>query len=582
MHAAEIIKAIEPLKGSVVAIKTVQETRPLEDFADAFIAEINVKSASKVIKALDSAFPRDESLPMSHLRRFAKRNMIPQELLAAIEAVSPPDLHDGQTLFVMLPPPLPDAEALRKLLAQFAPQPRRRNSTTPPRPDPATSQPEAAPSDSPSAAQASTSSTSPEPQIPQISLVTTRVPIYPPFNISQADQWTKTMWPVVFNPAAPRSNVAPPPQILSRTREAIEPRAGHFLALARKVAEEAHTSGRGRAVGAVVVDPAIESELESIAWDKDSDPTEHWMDAVVAVAGDVRYARLEAAHKFNETNQTLGDETSQTTSGYNPDIEGGPDLHALMRAAEFIARRRRQEDEELAETPEPALPVVLTDPQLSNQLSPLESYFLNETSRLTLGPEPDQWPTSNLSPKKRKHGDSGAGWADEPQVSSCSTAPSTAPSGEKNPSARTEDGSCSAVDCNGDGPSSPGSRIRTRSEGGYLCTGLDIYLTHEPCVCCSMGILLSRFRAVIYPRTGRLPSGGIASEPIVRPTRDEHAPKEGEHQGEHREYYGLHWRKELNWRALGYEFVETELNEAGEGATALTKDGSQEDVIFHA
>jgi tRNA-specific adenosine deaminase 3 len=23
-----------------------------------------------------------------------------------------------------------------------------------------------------------------------------------------------------------------------------------------------------------------------------------------------------------------------------------------------------------------------------------------------------------------------------------------------------------------------------------------------------------------------------------------------------RGYYGLHWRKELNWRALGFEFVE--------------------------
>ena len=92
------------------------------------------------------------------------------------------------------------------------------------------------------------------------------------------------------------------------------------------------------------------------------------------------------------------------------------------------------------------------------------------------------------------------------------------------------------------------------SGGGYLCTGLDIYSTHEPCICCAMGMLLSRFRAVIVPKR--------------RPGRKRVDASLGAERG-----YGLHWRAELNWRAVGFEFVK-------EGEEDQGDDGQE--VQFHA
>ncbi|KAJ5776016.1 uncharacterized protein N7511_001027 [Penicillium nucicola] len=539
MHIQETISCLQPLCGKVIPIRTVQETRPPEDFADAYVAEVNVKAASKVIKALDSAFPKDPALPLSHLRRFAKREILPPPLRSAIEEKIAPSAAPAQTIFVLISPPLPDLDKLQALLAPFAP------NAAPA--TPAQTPEDVSQSDSPS---------------PKIDLHPTKIPLYPPFNSKQADTWTKTLWPVVFNPAAPRSTVAPPHQVLNRAQESIEPRAGYYLALARKVAEEAEQSGLGRGVGAVIVDPAIEEDLSAASWESGTDPTADWDEAVLAVAGDARYSRSEASAP-SQAQLHPGVAPNPASATYNADIEGGPELHALMRAAGLIARWRRENDGSsdltatmTANASNPA------HPQDTEDLSPLESYFLYRrrpgTSEITI----DEASLSPSSPKKRKHEElnpesSATIDPTNPEQSQLHHPPLPAPPPTtvslSDPPTQT---SARAI-----------SRIRTRSQGGYLCTDLDVYLSHEPCLCCSMGMLLSRFRSVIFPRRGRLESGGLASEPVVAPTADEidhedaganeHASVETETEDQDgREYYGLHWRKELNWRALGFEYVE--------------------------
>ncbi|GAA85557.1 tRNA-specific adenosine-34 deaminase subunit Tad3 [Aspergillus luchuensis IFO 4308] len=456
MDVEELLRGIKPLEGQVTAIRTVQETRPREDYADAYVTEVNVKCASKVIKVLDSRFPRDSSQPLSHLRRFAKHNQIPEHLRPILlrEGSSP-----AQTIFVLISPPLPDIESLQDALSPFAP---------------------------PNPTEGETSS--------PLTFHTIRIPLQPPLTPVQADAWSKSMWPVVYNPAAPRAMIAPPPHILARARDSIQPKAGRYLALAQKVADEAERSGLGRRVGAVVVDPDLEAEAAPD--NNDNDDGIHWSDAVVAVAGDGRYSRAA-------TDTEAPNPPNQIATTYSPDHEGGPELHALMRAVDLIASKRREDRPGSSATNRPCL----TD---------VERYFLSKSD----------------------------------------------------------------VDTTAAATSTSTSRIRPRSQGGYLCTDLDVYLTHEPCICCSMGLLLSRFRAVVFPRSGRMVSGGLASEPVVGPVpveEDKHKNEDGKDEHDdgsvEREYYGLHWRKELNWRALGFEFVEEQ--GSAEGSAELG-------VAFHA
>ncbi|KFY09139.1 hypothetical protein V492_05582, partial [Pseudogymnoascus sp. VKM F-4246] len=81
----------------------------------------------------------------------------------------------------------------------------------------------------------------------------------------------------------------------------------------------------------------------------------------------------------------------------------------------------------------------------------------------------------------------------------------------------------------------------TLSPDGYLCHNLEIYLTHEPCVMCSMALLHSRFGRVVIdwrePATGGLCSEGTAFGAVTQP----HTSRLG---------HGLFWRKELNWQPL--------------------------------
>ncbi|KAF2225205.1 cytidine deaminase-like protein [Elsinoe ampelina] len=69
---------------------------------------------------------------------------------------------------------------------------------------------------------------------------------------------------------------------------------------------------------------------------------------------------------------------------------------------------------------------------------------------------------------------------------------------------------------------------------GYLCVDLEVYMTHEPCLMCSMAIVHSRFARCVFGK--RMPSSGGMS-------------------GDCGLGYGLFWRSELNWKLLCWEYT---------------------------
>lgn len=68
---------------------------------------------------------------------------------------------------------------------------------------------------------------------------------------------------------------------------------------------------------------------------------------------------------------------------------------------------------------------------------------------------------------------------------------------------------------------------------GYLCVDLEVYITHEPCLMCSMAIVHSRFSRCIFGQRMGLSGGLVAEEGLG---------------------YGLFWRSELNWKLLCWEW----------------------------
>ena len=106
------------------------------------------------------------------------------------------------------------------------------------------------------------------------------------------------------------------------------------------------------------------------------------------------------------------------------------------------------------------------------------------------------------------------------------------------------------------------------SVGGYLCAGLDIYLTHEPCVMCSMAIMHSRFERAVFVK--EMPeSGGLCAE-----WKDNNSI-DGDSESEKRKGYGLFWLSELNWKMLAWQW-------AGDGVEDEEHEDKNDRVRLHA
>ncbi|KAK2879556.1 hypothetical protein FQN49_000749 [Arthroderma sp. PD_2] len=428
MAVEERLKGIKPLQGELVTLPSVQELRPVDSFEEAYVAEIDIKSSNIVVKLLDTHYPRNPELSLSHLRRLLRPESLPEPLKKELEEsqkIQDPSSKPAATIHVLIPPPLPEISEVQTLLAPYAPK------------MPVETEPDATES-------------SPEPLRPTIRVQKTLIPTKPPTTAAEAVEWSQKNWSTVYNPAARSATHAPPQVQLLRARECISPRAGYYLALAKEVADETLRSGRGRGVGAVIVDPELSTGKSADA--------DELLNSVVAVAGDTRWWKASLDKE--------AEEATQEKKEYNLDDEAGPESHAVMRGVAMVSRKRLALNDPVHFEMESSTPSEVESAPLSP--TSLESHFFQLPNLLK------------------------------------------------------------------------------SSKGGYLCTALDLYITHEPCICCSMGMLLSRFRSITVLQSGMRRSRGSNALDAVNG-------------------YGLHWREELNWRAIGFEFVESAERGEAEG-----------------
>ncbi|KAM5452140.1 hypothetical protein MaudCBS49596_003494 [Microsporum audouinii] len=415
MAAEERLKGITPLQGELVTLPSVQELRPVDSFEEAYVAEIDIKSSNVVVKLLDTHYPRNPEVSLSHLRRLLRPENLPEPLKQELEDLGPQQ-KPVASIHVLIPPPLPELSEVQALLAPYTPKLRIDG-------EPDTSGPE---------------------RQPTVRIQRTLISTKPPTTADEALEWSRTKWSTVYNPAARSATHAPPQVQLVRAKASISPRAGYYIALAKEVADETLQSNRGRGVGAVIVDPELATGKPDDANDL--------LNSVVAVAGDTRWWKASLEHARPEKKEE-----------YGIDDEAGPESHAVMRGISMVSQKRKASNSPVTDD-EAETPLLL--PELSEAgsapLSPtsLESHFFQLPNLLK------------------------------------------------------------------------------SSKGGYLCTGLDLYITHEPCICCSMGMLLSRFRSITVLHSGMRRSAGSNALDAVHG-------------------YGLHWREELNWRAIGFEFSES-------------------------
>lgn len=349
-----------------------------------------------------------------------------------------------------------------------------------------------------------------------------RIPMYPPPTLETAKQWSEEYWPCTYNPASQPLQHAPPPHILRSVRGEIEENVARFMGLAKQVGDEARARGCGRGIGAVIVDP-------------DSG-------RIVAVAGDARW--WTPSHAILEALRNQGSDGIQANGPQVQDgTEGRVEFHALMRAISLVSQKRL------------ALPSQSTSPSLElsglslNGPRPLRSprTALGEIPPVNASVEPSP-PTSDLAAIVVDFTSDSTPPLSTPPIPGTPAVPATrsyqfemSPIWQ-DPARQPPPSRVESYYLN-----SPISPLRSRAEGGYLCTNLDLYITHEPCLGCGMGMLHSRFRAVVFGKRLQC-SGSLCaerSEPLDPPPKYEPQMK-----------YGLFWRKELNWRTLGFQYIE--------------------------
>jgi len=352
------------------------------------------------------------------------------------------------------------------------------------------------------------------PSFPEVSTI--EVPLHASISQEQADEWSALYWPAIYKRGNP---FGPHPPYVEQAINKTLPKVPEYMALAREAAKQALSSGNGIGVGALVVDPSNEE--------------------VVAIAGDGRHMTFG------------GDERARGCTWGNP-LE-----HAVMRVVGMVAAKRKlREDLEIGTKVDAEEGIAMMKDR-ENTLRHIPSTGIEKAYFYSIN---------------KKQLASPAIFTDN-----SATTPTT---GEDTATLvdteKKERGDTSNSVCNHVYRSTNLSVQGFKETGEYLCHNHIVYLTHEPCVMCSMALIHSRIGMVVIDgrkKAGRPGWGGlyVGGSQHFRPAEERRRQqrraerKDNGGSGSEAEKssdsgmgagYGLFWRKELNWKFLAFEWVE--------------------------
>ncbi|KAI1093797.1 hypothetical protein F5B19DRAFT_491116 [Rostrohypoxylon terebratum] len=360
----------------------------------------------------------------------------------------------------------------------------------------------------------------------EVWLAEVMVPLVAPNSQAQAIMWSQEFWQSIYRKNNP---LGPHPSTLARAQGAISKDAPIWLSLADSIAKKAKKCGMGESIGAVIVKRTFPGRADS------------------GKQGTKKQARTQ---KEEDGEQDAGENEPCGQGVCDEKISDGHDSDAASSDGvgmddllSGVTNSINQLDISQPGTPPPATQQTATQSQSSS----LPTVETKEKVEIVAIAGDARW---------HQHGcfdDTGNPMAHAPLRAISMVAQKLVRSENRDKSEEQ----IMEFECFQDKPLLTDEQvvfdIDHPSPDGYLCHDLELYLSHEPCTMCSMGILHSRMGKVIFRR--RMPlTGGMTSEDRPTGICGESGMCKGEGSCGGGQGLGLHFRKELNWTLFGWEF----------------------------
>lgn len=324
------------------------------------------------------------------------------------------------------------------------------------------------------------------------------VPLLAPTSQVQANMWSQQFWQTVYRKNNP---LGPHPSNICRTTATVSRDASIWMTLAHKVAKKAQKAGYGEPIGAVIVRRTVPGKPDvgksaaakvdaSVCGETQDDPK--MLDGPNGETSKVDGQEDLGATGVDQANSDNAGTDTQNVDSTNPEAEAKETVKLVAVAADA----RWHQQDRIGHTGNPMAHAAL------RAISMVAQKLVRAEQRSPSTAQVMEFEAFQDKPLLD----------DEQQI----------------------------------------FELDHPCPDGYLCHELELYMTHEPCTMCAMAILHSRMGRIVFRH--RMPlTGGMSSEDrghdLCGGTTSCGRDSCGGGQG-----LGLHWRKELNWSMLGWEW----------------------------